>query len=115
MRHSQRVDRVIALAGVGQSLADHRHNRLQMFPRGQFRHHTAVRLVRGDLREDNIGKQFLTRPHDSSRRLVARAFNAKNVSAHMISLFERAGGQILAALELTICRRERPARAARGE
>ena len=75
----QRVDGLVSLSGIGQRLADDRHDRAQMLPRRQFGHDSAVRLVRGDLREHNVGNDLLTRAHYGRRGLVARAFNPEDV------------------------------------
>ena len=79
--HRQRVNRLIGLPGIGQSFANHRHNRLQMLARSQLRNHAAIRLVRGDLREDDIRDDSLSRIHHRRGGLIAGAFNAENVGA----------------------------------
>ena len=81
LRDGQRVDRLVGMPGIGQRLADHGHNRPQVLPRSQFRNHAAVRLVRRDLREDDIRDHSFARIHDRRRGLVAGAFNAENVGA----------------------------------
>ena len=79
--HRQRVDGLVSLPGIGQSLADHRHNGFQMLPRSQLGDHAAVRLVGRDLREDDIRDDSLSRIHDGRSSLVAGAFDAENVGA----------------------------------
>ena len=74
-----RVDRLVSLSRIGQRLADDRHDRPQMLARRQLRHHSAVRLVRGDLREHYVGNDLLARAHHRRRSLVARALDAEDV------------------------------------
>ena len=76
-----RIHRVIRLSSVGQRLADDRHDRAQMLAGGQLRHHSAVRLVRGNLREHDIRSDLLPRANHGRRRLVARGFDPEDVGA----------------------------------
>ena len=77
--YGHRIDRLISLSSIGQRLADDRHNRAQVFPRGQFGHDSAIRLVRGDLRKHNVRTDLLTRAHHGCCGLVAGTFNPEDV------------------------------------
>ncbi len=85
LSYRQRIDRLISLPGIVKRFADYRHNRLQVLARSQFRDNSAIRLVRGDLREHHVRNQFLARAHNRRRGFVAGAFNAKNVRVHSLS------------------------------
>ncbi len=51
-----------------------------MLTRSQLRHHSAIRLMGGDLRRHHVRNNFLARTHHGRSGLVARAFNSENVS-----------------------------------
>lgn len=53
-----------------------------MVSRGQLGHHSAILMVDGDLGGHDIGKDPATSIHDSSRGLVAGAFDAEHRSVH---------------------------------
>src|SRR6266446_6820920 len=94
LSHSQRVDGLVTPPGIGQRFADHGHNRLQVLPRSQLRNHAAIRLVHGDLREDHVRQHLFSRTNHRGGGLVARAFNAENVTAsHVASLNLNEPGQ----------------------
>ncbi len=57
-----------------------------MLARGQLRHNTAVGLVRGDLRVDDVRHQFLARAHDGRGSFVARALDAEDVNVAHTSI-----------------------------
>src|SRR5579883_907082 len=79
LRHSQRIHRFKTDTRIGQRLTHYRDDVAQMLARGQLWHNSAVRLMRGDLREHYIRNDLLTRTHDRRRSLVTRAFNSENI------------------------------------
>ncbi len=61
-----------------QRFPHHRHNRAQVFPRRQFRHHSAIPAMHGELARDHR-RQHPAFVFDNRRgSFVARAFNRKN-------------------------------------
>ena len=49
-----RIDRSVRLFGLGQCLLNNGNNRPQVLARGKLRHNSPIRLMRRDLRSDNI-------------------------------------------------------------
>ncbi len=54
LRDCDRVDRIVSLIGLSQSLADHGNDCPQVLTRRQLGHNAAVRLMRGDLRRNDV-------------------------------------------------------------
>src|SRR5208282_2742613 len=78
LRDRNGIDGLISLSRFGQSLAHHRNNRAQVLARGQFRNHSAIRLVRGDLRGNDVRQNPLPRAHHGRARLITGAFDAED-------------------------------------
>ena len=86
------VDRMKGLAGIGEGFANHRHDGPQMLARGQFRHHSAVRLMGGNLRKHHVRDDLLARAHHCGCGLIAGALDAENVGVgHRLILVEFVG------------------------
>ena len=80
LRDRDGIDRLISLSRFRQSLPHHRNNRAQVLARGQFRNHSAIRLMSSDLRGNDVRQNPLPRPHHRRARLITGAFNAEDVS-----------------------------------
>ena len=78
LRNGYRVDRFVSVPGIGQGLPHHWYDGAQMFAGCKFGDDSAVRLVRGDLRRDHVGNEFLSRANDGGRSFIAGAFDAEN-------------------------------------
>ncbi len=70
-RHSKSVEALVSLVGIFQRFADNRNDGAEMFTRRQFWHDSAVGLMSGDLRIDNIRDDFFAGAHHGRGSLVA--------------------------------------------
>ena len=80
------VPQIVESDGFGERLANHWHNRAQVFARSQFGDHSSIRLMSRDLGCDNVGDQLLPRTHHGGRGFIAGAFDAEDVSVGHISI-----------------------------
>ncbi len=65
-------------AGFVQRRADHGYDVAQMFARGEFRNHTAIGRMDGDLRGHNARQDAAPALHHRGRSLITGAFDGKN-------------------------------------
>ena len=79
LRDRDGIDGFVSLSRFGQGLPYHRNNRPQVLARGEFRNHSAIRLVRGHLRGHHVRQNLLPRPHHGRARLIAGTLNAEYV------------------------------------
>ncbi len=87
LRDRDGIDGRISLSGLGQCCAHHRYDGAQVLARGQFRNHSAIRLVSGDLRGNHVRQNLLPRAHHRRARLITGGLNAEDVSVrHNYSL-----------------------------
>ena len=76
--HRDGIDGLVSLPGFGQRLPHDRNDGAQVLAGSQFGDDSAVRLVRGDLRGDDVGENLLARAHHGGTRFVAGAFDAED-------------------------------------
>ena len=93
--HRNCVQAGVGLARILHRLAYHGYDGAQMFARGQFRHHSTIGLVGGDLGIHHIRDQLLARAHHGRRRLVAGALDAQNVNVVHINIVRAIPGKTL--------------------
>jgi hypothetical protein len=62
-----------------QRRTNHRNTIAQMFARGEFGHNAFVGLVRGELRENDVGDDLFAGTNDGGGGFVARALDAEDV------------------------------------
>ena len=79
LRDRDGIDGLISLSGFGQCCAHHRNDRAQVLARGQFRNHSAIRLVRRDLRSHYVRQNPLPRTDHGRARLITGALDAEDV------------------------------------
>ena len=77
LSYGDRIDRIVGMAGFGERLANHWHNRPQMFARSQFGDDSSIRLMSRDLGCDHVGDQLLARAHHGGRGFITGAFNPR--------------------------------------
>src|SRR4029079_1937594 len=73
LRNCESIDGLITPARIGQCFAHDRNHGFQMFARGEFWHNSAIRLVRGYLRENDVSENLLSRADDSRSRFITGA------------------------------------------
>ena len=95
------IDRIVGMAGFGEGLANHWHNRPQMFAGSQFGDDSSILLMSRDLGCDHVRNQLLARTHHGGRGFIAGAFNAEDVSVSHASILVEARGRNLATVWLS--------------
>src|SRR5581483_9973678 len=79
LRDRESIDGLVGSRGVGESFAHNGNDGLKVFARSELGNDSAIRLVRGDLREDDVGDDLLAGADDGGGGFVAGAFNAENI------------------------------------
>jgi len=73
------INGLVGLVGLNQRLADDGYDGAQVLARSEFRNNSAIGLVGGDLREDDVGDDLFARTHHRGGGLVAGALDAEDV------------------------------------
>src|SRR5450432_4826225 len=79
LRYGDGVDGFVSLTCVLKSFANDRNDGAKMLARSEFGDHASERLVRGDLRVNDVGDEFFARTNDSGGGFVARGLDAEDV------------------------------------
>jgi putative nucleotidyltransferase with HDIG domain len=79
--HCDRLEVLQVNAGLVQCGADHGNDVAQVFARGEFRNHTAIGRMDGNLRGHNTRQYAAPAFHHRGRRLITRAFDGENQAA----------------------------------
>ena len=73
------VDGFVGLAGIFESLANHRHDGAEMLARSELGDNSSEGLMGGDLRVNDVGDEFFARAHDGGGGFVAGRLDAEDV------------------------------------
>ena len=79
LRDRDGIDGRISLSRLGQRLPHHRDDRAQVLARREFRNHSAIRLMSGDLRGNHIRQNLLARAHHRRARLITGGLDTEYV------------------------------------
>src|SRR3954468_452802 len=86
MCHGYGVHSLVRSARLLQRGSQNRNDIAQVLARGQFRHYSAVRLVRCELREHDVRDHLFARTNDGRTGFVAGTLNTQDVSISHISI-----------------------------
>ncbi len=79
LRDCNGIDGRISLSRLGQRLPHHRNNSAQVLARSEFRNHSAIRLMSGDLGGNHIRQNPLPRTHHCRARLITGGLDTEYV------------------------------------